>query len=192
MPFRIVSVEGVMRLPQVEGSGRWCVMLPSSSYTGKYGETYQKSWLLPGLLKLGEAVFVLSKVQAGVGPKHGEHGDHGEQLSCFLRLRLRIFHLFNKLPMGLMRSKKWLRFPFLEHNDTDPCENHFKHWTFQCDFACPMWFQTFPNGVFVATVAAEQFRYRCLHLGGSSHSQVDIRGWLIYIPSRLISCNLGV
>lgn len=50
---------------------------------GPYGETYQKSWLLSGLLKLGEAVFVLSKVQAGVGPKHGEHSDHGEQLFFF-------------------------------------------------------------------------------------------------------------
>ena len=50
---------------------------------GPYGETSQKWWLLSGLLKLGEVVFLVSKVQAGVGPKHGEHGDHGEQLFFF-------------------------------------------------------------------------------------------------------------
>ena len=42
-----------------------------------------------------------------------------------------------------------------------------------------MWFKTFPNGVFVATVAAEQFRYRCLYLGilGLTSVVVGARSW---------------
>lgn len=97
-------------------------------------------------LKLGEAVFVLSKVQAGVGPKHGEHGDHGEQLFFFLRLYL-IYSTHSPCDWCvpnfnfLGSSKKW-------HNDIDPCENHritsnMEHFNVisptQCDFKRFQW-----------------------------------------------------
>ena len=100
-------------------------------------------------------------------------------------LEAAIFNLFNTLPMGLMRSE--LQFSWIFKKVTEwhrPMRESLQTWNVSMWFRLPNVILSVSNGAFVATVAAEQFRYRCLHLVGSSHSQVDIRGWLIYIPSK--------
>lgn len=103
--------------------------------------------------------------------------------------RLFLIWLFNKLPMGLMRSE--LQFSWIFKKVTEwhrPMRESLQTWNVSMWFRLPNVILSVSNGAFVATVAAEQFRYRCLQLGGSSHSQVDIRGLKTW---RLIRCNLG-
>ena len=158
-----VFVEGVTRLPKVEGivtsCDVWCGRSlnirgkPSYYLWGKptksdhhrkgsswsWTQTWWAWWPWWAIVFFLEPIFLFNK---------HTHGIDAFRTSTFLDLQ-----------------KKWLRMLLLEHNDIDPCENHFKHWNTSMQFSLPNVIWNLSNGVFVATVAAEQFRYRCLYLG---------------------------